>query len=998
MATRAWEALTRWADDERLHEHEDKVLLLLTLVIGAVVGLVVVAFIVVTERLGSRLYPPGGPAWRRLVIPVLGSLVSGFLLYRYFPNARGSGIPQTKTALFIEGGIIRMRTALGKFLCSSISLGSGIALGREGPSVHVGAGLASSLGRRLGLSPSRTKALVPIGASAALAAAFNTPIAAVLFTLEEVMGNLHAPVLGSIVLSSATSWIVLHLLLGDEPLFHVPAYQLVHPLELTFYALLGLLGGLVSVGFVRLLLWFRKRFLDLPRWTLGLQPVAGGLLVGALGWFVPAVVGVGYDHVGEALNGRVALGVMAMLVTLKLVTTAMCYASGNAGGIFGPSLFIGAMLGGAFGGGAHALLPDYTGGTGAYALVGMGVAFAGIIRVPLTSVIMIFEVTRDYSIIVPLMISNLVSYFVSSRLQREPIYEALLHQDGIYLPPGAGAREDFIVVAEGSRPPERVIAASETVEHALSGADAAEGAWPVVDAAGLLVGTITLAQLEDAAGAGRRGAAVAELLAPLDPEEPLSAETFPYLHVDDPLDTAFRRMAQHGLSLLPVVSRTNVRKLVGTIALRDALAAYGLEKRRDSAPQVAIKAERGAPMAALVGGVVALVALLGLGGFLTFYYRSERAARAEQSFEAANRLMQANRYPEAIEQYRSALSISHSLPHRLALGLALVQTGHLAEAEIYLREVVESDANNGPANLGLARIAAQAGELNQAVSHHHRAAVGEWPPNSRRRRIEAHIELVDLLEKAGRGSQARAELLELRTELPRDAELEKRVARMLLRHGLPGEAAEMLAKTLRGNPGDASAHAALGEAELAAGRYEAARDAFRAALRLDPGDEASGRGLSLTDQVLTLDPTRPGLPSAERHRRSRELLSSVLAATERCLAASGRPPSPEVAKRLAAAHGTIADRRRPRSRVEATQRNLELAEVLWSDRMRGCGAPAAGTDEVLDRIMRGLRSGRSATAAREVPAARTRLADAKTMRDRAQAPGGLPQTGGPAFQ
>src|SRR5580658_6592527 len=232
--------LKQWAAGEHLRQHEDKVLLVLTLIIGATVGLVIAGFIYVTENLGARMYPAGGSPWRRLLIPVAGSLATGFLLSRYFPNARGSGIPQTKAALFLRDGFISFRTVFGKFFCSSVSLASGIALGREGPSVQVGAGLASVLGRRLGLGRSNIRQLIPVGASAALAAAFNTPVAAVLFSLEEVMGDLHAPVLGSIVLSSATSWIVLHLLLGDEPLFHVPSYQLVSPVEFITYAVLGL--------------------------------------------------------------------------------------------------------------------------------------------------------------------------------------------------------------------------------------------------------------------------------------------------------------------------------------------------------------------------------------------------------------------------------------------------------------------------------------------------------------------------------------------------------------------------------------------------------------------------------------------------------------------------------------------------------------------------------------------------------------------------------------
>src|SRR5215472_13039712 len=286
------------------YPHEDRILLLLTLIIAAVVGLVVVAFIVLTENLGARLYPVGGAAWLRVAVPVMGSAVAGFFLARYFPNARGSGIPQTKTALYLRDGYISFRTVLGKFSLCSLTLASGIALGREGPSVHVSAGIASVLGRRLGLSPRSVRALIPIGAAAALAAAFNTPIAAVLFTLEEVMGDMHAPVLGSIVLSSATSWMVLHLLLGDEPLFHVPAYQLVHPVEFVFYAVLGIVGGLVSVSFVKLLLWQRKRFLALPKSTVPFQPVAGGVLIGIMGWFVPQALGTGYGFVDQVLNGK----------------------------------------------------------------------------------------------------------------------------------------------------------------------------------------------------------------------------------------------------------------------------------------------------------------------------------------------------------------------------------------------------------------------------------------------------------------------------------------------------------------------------------------------------------------------------------------------------------------------------------------------------------------------------------------------------------------------
>src|SRR6202011_4830314 len=205
-----------------LNQREGQVITVLALVIGALTGLAVVAFILLTERVGMRLYPPGGAVWRRLFFPVAGSLGVGYLLYRYFPDARGSGVPQTKAALFAREGRITLRTVLGKFFCTSATLASGIPLGREGPSVQVGAGIASVLGRLLGLRPQQVKALVPVGAAAAIAAAFNTPLAAGLFTLEEVVGDLPGPVMGAVVLASATAWMVLRVSLGNHPLFKVP--------------------------------------------------------------------------------------------------------------------------------------------------------------------------------------------------------------------------------------------------------------------------------------------------------------------------------------------------------------------------------------------------------------------------------------------------------------------------------------------------------------------------------------------------------------------------------------------------------------------------------------------------------------------------------------------------------------------------------------------------------------------------------------------------------
>src|SRR5664280_1274695 len=318
--SRSWWQVSLVERMAALRQRESQVFLVLSLMIGAVTGLVVVAFILLTERIGMRLYPAGGAPWRRLLFPVAGSLGVGYLLYRYFPNARGSGVPQTKAALYAREGRITLRTVLGKFFCTSATLASGIPLGREGPSVQVGAGIGSVLGRLIGLRTEQVKKLIPVGAPAAIAAAFNTPLAAVLFALEEIMGDLHAPVMGAVVLASATAWMVLRLLLGNNPLFKVPQYQLVHPAEFVVYAVLGVAGGLVSVAFTKLLLGMRGRFLRFPQNTVWFQPVAGGLLVGVVGWFVPQVLGVGYGYVGDVLNGDVALKMTLPLVVLRLLT------------------------------------------------------------------------------------------------------------------------------------------------------------------------------------------------------------------------------------------------------------------------------------------------------------------------------------------------------------------------------------------------------------------------------------------------------------------------------------------------------------------------------------------------------------------------------------------------------------------------------------------------------------------------------------------------------
>jgi CIC family chloride channel protein len=341
-------------------------------------------------------------------------------------------------------------------------------------------------------------------------------------------------------------------------------------MEFAFYALLGVVGGLVSVAFVKLLLRMRERFLNMPRWTRWAQPAVGGLMVGALALMWPEVLGVGYQYVGDALNGNMALKLMALLVVLKVVATATCYASGNAGGIFGPSLFIGAMVGGTVGSVVHAFAPEYTATPGAYALVGMGTAFAGILRVPMTSVIMIFEVTHDYHIIVPLMISNLISFFVSYKLQRQPIYEALARQEGIHLPTTETGQR-HLQVRLAMHAPGESFAPETTVAEALERAGRSSlRAWPITDERGVW-GVVSLQQLEKAVEDGEGDERISGLV---------DSRNFAHVHADHSLDLALERMGSTGYDLLPVVSRANIHELEGVVTLLDVLKAFGVRESR----------------------------------------------------------------------------------------------------------------------------------------------------------------------------------------------------------------------------------------------------------------------------------------------------------------------------------------------------------------------------------------------------------------------------------
>jgi CIC family chloride channel protein len=554
----------------RMRLREDQVFLILTVIIGLLAGLSAVLFTLAIHSVNLRLFGLDPSVARIILVPTVVSAFSGFLLARYFQDARGSGVPQTEVAFHLNDGIMRTRTPLGKFLTGVLCIGSGHSMGREGPSVQIGAGLASVLGRWLRLSPASVKNLVPVGAAAALAAAFNTPIAAVLFALEEIVGDMNAAVIGSTVLASVAAVVLERSILGNAPLFDVPPYSLLHPAELLAYAALGVVGGLASLAFCKGLLRTRRFFFSLPRWTVPWQPAIGGLAIGITLVFVPQVMGVGYEFVNQALNGKLLLEGLIILGAVKLVATIISYASGNAGGIFAPSLFIGAMVGGATGTLMHQFAPFATGSPGAYALVGMGTLFAGIIRAPMTSVFMIFEITQDYQIVVPLMIANLISFAISRRFQHEPIYHALLRQEGIHLPT-AGDRTAVgrWRVREMMNRELRSLPITATVAEAWEQVRQMEGHCVPVMEGEEFAGLVTREMLEKALAEGQR-------------ERPLAALPFwrdgTHVHPDHPLELALDRLSKTP-GLLPVVSRSNTGRLEGIISLEDVLRAFAYSRR-----------------------------------------------------------------------------------------------------------------------------------------------------------------------------------------------------------------------------------------------------------------------------------------------------------------------------------------------------------------------------------------------------------------------------------
>jgi chloride channel protein, CIC family len=424
-------------------------MLAFTILAGGVCGLAAVAFHLsigwLEALLIDRANAAPGHSWIvwTILTPAFGGLVAGLGLTYWVPAAAGSGIPQVKVAYALRYGLITLRETIGKFVLCAVQIGSGASLGLEGPTVQICAGVSSLLARAARLSPQNRRRMTSVGMSAGIAAAFNAPIAAITFTIEELVGDLDQTMLTGVIVAAALAAVVEHSILGSNPVFHADrSYTLGHASSLVWYALLGLLAALLSIAFTDSLLWLRGRFKELtsiPRWV---HPAIGGLATGALAvvgfelYHVNGIAGDPYKTLTVALTGTLTLPFMVIFCLLKLAATVCSYSSGGSGGIFAPSLFMGAMLGGAVGYIDVTVFHHSSDAIGAFAVVGMGAVFAGIVRAPMTSVLIVFEMTGGYGLVLPLMIANMSAFALARHWRRVPVYEALLAQDGIFLPHG----------------------------------------------------------------------------------------------------------------------------------------------------------------------------------------------------------------------------------------------------------------------------------------------------------------------------------------------------------------------------------------------------------------------------------------------------------------------------------------------------------------------------------------------------------------------------------
>ncbi len=566
---------------DRVQPSETAVLLGTAMIVGVTTGLGAVLFVRLIEAATSFFFGPVKTSLGFLgplvivAIPTLGGLIAGPLIAKFAPEAKGHGVPEVMKAIALEGGRIRPQVVIVKALASAACIGSGGSAGREGPIVQIGSAIGSVTGQLLHLSEERIRNLVACGAAAGIAAVFNAPIAGAIFAMEVILGEFTSGYFASVVISAVSASVVGRIILGDNPAFSIPVYKLVSPQEIGFFFILGLLAPLIAYAFIGLLYWMEDKF-DPWAFPMGLKPAVGGALTGAVGVFAPLALGPGLIGIGLALHGQLALGMMALLVAAKILTTSFTLGSGNSGGVFSPLLFMGAMFGGAFGTVVHDWWPSISSSSGAYALVGMAAVFAAAAHAPITAVMIVFEMSGDYRLILPLMLATVISTVVSEHLRRDSIYTLKLSRQGIHLDQGrdidvmqAVEVRDAMTLDVDTVPADMTLPA---LDHAF--AESHHHGFPVVDAQGALCGIVTLQDLERAREQEEFAArTVRDIATP----SPLT------VYPDEPVWVALKRLGARDVGRLPVVARADPKQLVGIIRRSDIVRAYqrGILRRQE---------------------------------------------------------------------------------------------------------------------------------------------------------------------------------------------------------------------------------------------------------------------------------------------------------------------------------------------------------------------------------------------------------------------------------
>lgn len=511
---------------------------------------------------------PSVPWYLLPFIPMAGGLIIGPLSYFFPTEAKGHGVPEVMHAVALKNGVIKPRTMILRTFASAICIGSGGSAGREGPIVQIGSSIGSAIGQLFNMSAERVKVLVGCGVAGGIAATFNAPLAGVIFSMEIILGDFTIRTFTPIIISSVAATVVSHAFYGNEPAFLVPSYQIISYWEIIFYIILGLLSGLIARLFVVTLYWSEDFFENNVKIHPILKPALGGFLIGCTAIFLPHILGNGYVPMGMALNGQMVWYFAFILIFMKIITTSVTLGSGGSGGIFAPALFIGAMLGGTFGSLVHYLFPAITATKGAYALVGMGSVMAAAAHAPMTNILILFELTNDYKIILPIMASCIISTSVARYLSKDSIYTLKLNRRGINIHRG---REVSIMgsikVSEVmSRNVETILETTPFRKILTIISSSTNSYFPIINSKGNMVAILSFSDM--------REVMFEEGLKDLVVAKDFATTEVISLSPKDNLNEALEKFVAIEVAQLPVVDSENPDRVIGMLSRGDLISAY----------------------------------------------------------------------------------------------------------------------------------------------------------------------------------------------------------------------------------------------------------------------------------------------------------------------------------------------------------------------------------------------------------------------------------------